>query len=263
MGRARAAGTGGAGAGGPLRRGLALIALTLACGNLAGGDLDRIIAIEIVGSTTPTVEEGDSLRLRARALDARGDTVPAAAIIWAVVDTGDVGFTVDPTTGWVVASHPGTGRVTARTDDIRSGELQVTVTPAPDSIAARSEQRLTVEPGASASPPLEVDVLDTTTQPGSQLALPEKPVHFFVVEPPSGSPEAQGFFLATADTVAGADPFGLESVSDQGGVATAVVWRVSGSTQPDSAVVHAVALTAVGDTAAGSPVRFIVVFEND
>jgi hypothetical protein len=241
----------------------ALALLTLACGNLAGGDLDRTIAIDILGSLTPEVEEGDSLQLQARAVDARGDSVPDAVIVWAIVDTGDVGFTVDSATGWVVASHPGTGRVAARTRNVRSGDLQITVLPAPDSLAATSEVRLTVASGVSASSPAEVIVLDTTTEPGTQLALPEKVVHFLVVEPPSGSPELQGFFLATTDTVPGTDPFRVDAVTDQEGLARAVVRRVSGSTQPESTVVHAVALTALGDTTAGSPVQFVVLFEND
>jgi hypothetical protein len=46
-------------------------------------------------------------------------------------------------------------------------------------------------------------------------------------------------------------------------MARAVVWRVSSSIQPESTVVHAVALTALGDTTAGSPVQFVVLFEND
>jgi hypothetical protein len=237
--------------------------LTLACGNLAGGDLDRTIAIDILGSLTPELEEGDSLQLQARAVDARGDSVPDAVIIWAIVDTGDVGFTVDTSTGLIVASHPGTGRVVARTQGIRSGVLQVIVLPAPDSLAATTEQRLTVASGASTSSALEVVVLDTTTEPGTQLALPEKAVHFLVVEPPSGSPALQGFFLATTDTVPGNDPFRVEAVTDPEGMARAVVWRVSSSIQPESTVVHAVALTALGDTTAGSPVQFVVLFEND
>ena len=239
-----------------------LLAFTLACGNLAGGDLSRTIAIDILGSLTPQVEEGDSLQLEARAIDGRGNPVPDAVIVWAIVDTGDVGFTMD-TSGLVVASHPGTGRVAARTQNVRSGDLQVTVVPAPDSVAAASPQRLTVGAGASTSSPLEVVVLDTTTEPGTDLALPEKPVHFLVVEPPAGSPELQGFYLATTETVPGEDPFRVEAVTDAGGVARATVWRVSGSTQPDSTVVHAVAVSAVGDTAAGSPVQFVVLFENN
>jgi hypothetical protein len=126
--------------------------LTLACGNLAGGDLDRTIAIDILGSLTPELEEGDSLQLQARAVDARGDSVPDAVIIWAIVDTGDVGFTVDTSTGLIVASHPGTGRVVARTQGIRSGVLQVIVLPAPDSLAATTEQRLTVASSSTRRP---------------------------------------------------------------------------------------------------------------
>ncbi len=209
------------------------------------------------------VEEGDSLQLHARAVNAAGDTVPEALIVWALVDTGAVGFTIDATTGWIVASHPGSGRVVAQADDIRSGELQVTVTGAPDSVAAVSEQQVTIDVGANVSPPLRVIVLDTTTEPGAQLALAEKPVHFFVVDPMPGSPQAQGFFLATTDTLPSSDPFGIEAVTDADGVATAVVRRASATAQPDSAVVHAVAVTAVGDTTAGSPVRFVVLFQSN
>jgi hypothetical protein len=156
-----------------VKRALALVALTLACGNLAGGDLDRIIAIDIIGSLEPEVEEGDTLQLEARAVDARGNVVLEAVIVWAIVDTGAVGFTIDSSTGLVRALHPDTGRVVARTHDIRSGEVQITVT-------------------AASSAPLGIDVLDRTTQPGGHLALRDEPVHLLVVEQPLRTPLRRG-----------------------------------------------------------------------
>ena len=87
-------------------------------------------------------------------------------------------------------------------------------------------------------------------------------MHFDVVEPPPGDPSGAGVFLATVDTVPGADPNHLEVVSQaSSGQAWVVVRKVSGATPPDSAVVHATVVTAIGDTVAGSPVRFVVLFQ--
>ena len=145
-----------------MKRAFVLVALTLACGNLVGGDLGRVIAIDILGSLEPEVEEGDSLQLQARAVDARGNVIPDAVIAWAIVDTGDVGFTLDTSTGLVRALHPGTGRVVAWTQEIRSGEVTVTVT---------------------AATPLSVHTLDRTIRPDGRLALPADAVHLLVVGP--------------------------------------------------------------------------------
>ena len=77
MGRARPPGARPAGTGGgALRRLLLIAALALACTEITG-DSDRIIAVEILGPLARTVEEGDTLQLEARALDANGDVVPA------------------------------------------------------------------------------------------------------------------------------------------------------------------------------------------
>jgi hypothetical protein len=156
-----------------VKRALALVALTLACGNLVGGDLSRIIAIDIIGSLEPAIEVGDTLQLEARAVDARGNVVPDAVIVWAIVDTGVVGFTIDSSTGLVTAESPDTGRVVAQTHDIRSGEVEITVTD-------------------TSSAPLGLDMLDRMTQPESHLALPDEPVHLLVVERPPRTASRRG-----------------------------------------------------------------------
>ncbi len=216
--------------------------------------------MEILGPLLRTVEEGDTLRLEARALDANGDVVPDAVILWAVVDPGVVGFTIGETTGLVETTAADTGRVAAIADELPSEPVLIQVSPAADSVASVSATRDTVDISESASSALTVVVLYT---PPDTLPLPltGKPVHFVVVEPPPGEPAGAGIFLATTDTVPGADPHHLEVVSQGLGQAWVVVRKVSGTTPPDSAVVHATVVTAIGDTVAGSPVRFVVLFQ--
>jgi hypothetical protein len=235
----------------------ALVALTPACTEITG-DPRRVIAIEIVGPTLRTVEEGGALQLEARAVNARGEVVPDAPLTW-VADTDVVGFTVDAA-GLVTTLAPDTGDVVARVESLSSGRITIRVTAAPDSVAPVSAQRLTVPADSAASPPLTVEILDTTTEPDTELALSGKPVHFHVVEPLPGTAAADGLFLALADTVPGTEPHALETVSGTSGQAWVVVRRAGGTPQPDSAIVYAVSLTATADTVAGSPVQFVVLF---
>ncbi|MBI2537630.1 MAG: hypothetical protein HYW06_11855 [Gemmatimonadetes bacterium] len=114
-----------------MRRAAAVTLLAAGC-TLLAGDPDRIIALEIVGSTRYTVPVDDTLHLKARARAADGDTVIGAAIVWAVLDTGTVGIALDTATGTVMAQAPGDWRVQARVEDIRSDPVTITVVaPAP------------------------------------------------------------------------------------------------------------------------------------
>lgn len=237
---------------------------TVACSQIVG-DLDRIVAIEILGSTARTVEEGDTLRLTARAVSAAGAVVPDAQIQWGIldVDSGQVGFVIESGTGLVTAVSPGTGRVRARVDDLTSGTVVVTVSAAPDSIVAPGITRLIVDSTANVSAALTVRVLDLTTTPGAQLALTGKPVHFLTIDPAPGSPAADGFYVGLSGAGPGTDPHRVVVTTGTDGLASVVVGRQSGPPQPDSATIDAVALTARGDTVAGSPLRFLVVFENN
>lgn len=221
-----------------------------------------MVAIDLLGDTAPSVEEGDTLRLRARAVDARGDSVPDAAIVWERLDpdTGQVPFAIDAMTGLVTGLAPGSGRVQARVESLRSGVITVTVTAAPDSIALAGPDRVAVAAADTASPALVTALFDLTTSPGDALALGDRPVHYEVVEPPPGGAGAEAIFLAVADTATDGS-LTLVAATDAEGQARAVVRRRAGATPPDSAVVRAVALTARGDTVSGSPVPFVVLFE--
>ena len=265
MGRARTAGTATAGRGGAfLKRWLAIAACTAACSQIVG-DFDRIVAIEILGATTRTVEEGDTVRLAARAVSAAGAIVPEAAIVWGLldVDSGQVGFTIESETGLVTAITPGSGRVRARVDELTSGTVVVTVSAAPDSVGPQGATQVTVDSTATISPALVVGVVDLTTNPGAPLALAGKLVHFVTIDPVPGSAAADGFFLSVSGAGPGTDPHRVVVTTGTDGLASVVVARQTGVPQPDTASIDAVALTARGDTIAGSPVRFLVVFENN
>ncbi len=223
-----------------------------------------MIAIEIDGTPDRSVEEGDTLTLTARALNVAGDTVPGAVITWEMVDpdSGQIGFTLDASTGLVTAHAPGSGRVRPRVEDLTTqAVITVTVTPAPDSVAAGGDVTVTMVAGDSVSPPLIVTVYYLADDTAAPVALGKKPVHYYAVDPAPGSTEAEGFFLALSDSDdAGPDSHRITAQSDAAGRASVVVRRISGAAVPDSALVDAAVTTAAGDTVAGSPVRFVVVF---
>lgn len=235
---------------------LPLLAAGLACSEIVG-DPNRIVAIELVGSTAPRVEEGDTLRLTARALDAAGAVVSDAPLVWQVLDTGQVGMTIDSTSGLITGAAPGSWRVRVQVDALASGPITVTVTPAPDSIAAGGAVRDTLPPGETASIAFDVTVLDLTTEPGNQLPLAGKPVHYRVVEPPPAA--ATGLYLTTADTL-GADSLTAQPTTRSDGSASAVLHRTA-TAAADSAVVEATARRATGEVVPGSPIRFVVVLQ--
>jgi len=146
-------------------RRLPLVALLWGCTEVFGG-LDRIVAIDIVGPTSVTIEEGNVAQLRARAITAGGDSVPEAELWWERVDTSAAVLQVDSATGLVTAGGPGTALVRARVENLFSGTITVTITPAPDRIAAASELRVVVAPAASASTALAVAVQDLDYEKG-------------------------------------------------------------------------------------------------
>ncbi len=98
-----------------------------ACG-IISPDFDRIVALQ-VDPEAITLTIGDTLLLEAQAINAAGDIVADADIFWAVidVDSGQLGFTLDTTTGTVVAIAAGSGRVQSRVANIRSDPITITV----------------------------------------------------------------------------------------------------------------------------------------
>ena len=239
------------------------MATLLAACNPITGDSDKAIALVIEGLPERSLEVGDTLTLIAKALTLGGDTVPDAQIAWVVVgpDTGQLGFTLDTLSGLVTGYAPGSGSVQPRLEDLITRALiEVTVTPAADSVAPGGSQQLTMAAGDSVSPAMSVAVLLVDSL-GATVAIGEKPVHFYLVDPPPGSASATGLFLTIeAGGQLGGEPHHVVAISDGGGQASAVVKRIAGSSLPGTAVVDASVVTATGDTVAGSPVRFTVLF---
>jgi hypothetical protein len=100
------------------------------------------------------------------------------------VDSGQVGFTLEPSTGLVVAYSPGTGSVRPRVEAVTpKTPITITVTPAPDTVSATGEQAVTMTAADVVSPPLTVGLSDLTTPSDSVVPLPEKEVQFLVVFP--------------------------------------------------------------------------------
>jgi hypothetical protein len=243
--------------GGDLKHPIFLVVLLAAC-TVITGDLGRTIAIEIEGELVKRVEEDDTITLSARAIDAAGDTVSDAIVIWELLDA-DAGFDLDSLTGVVQATFPGSGRARARVEELRSDTISILVTGAPDSIAADGDTVVTMASDAEESPPLTTVLIDLTTDSAAAQPLAEKEVSYTLVDPAPGAPEALGFFLTVSDSVPGLDPHAVEVTTDGASQAFIVLKRVAGAALPDSVFVDAVALTAVGDTVAGSPVKFVVV----
>lgn len=241
------------------------IAAALAIGGiLAGckqitGDLDRVIVLEI-GDFERSVEVDDTLRLTAQALTASGDVAPDAEIVWALLDldSGPVILELDPA-GVAVGAFPGMQRVQARLDELRSDPIGITVTAAPDSVAALSEQRVTVPAGETQSGNLAVILFERITDPEQPMPLAGKTVTFRLVDPVPGSAAADGIELVVADTVATDDPQRGVARTGADGRGSAQVRATLA--RPDSVVIDVTATTALGEAVAGSPVRFTVVFE--
>lgn len=220
------------------------------------------MAIEYAGPSAFVLQEAETVQLTAHALDIRGDTLPGVTVVWRVLelDTVAVGISVDSLSGTVTAVAPGgPWRIQGRVESLRvDPPIRVTVTAAPDSLAALASTRLTVDSVADQSDPLTTVVFDLTTIPDQETPLNAIPVSYALVEPAPGSAAAETLQLFAAGDTSG-NPHLVSALTDAAGTARAVLRRV-GQGQPDSAIVHAVARTALGDTVPGAPVPFVVVF---
>ena len=135
MGRTRQAHLGGPERSGGILKLVRLIPLAIvgamACEAITA-DFSRVIAIGINAPSQISILVGDTLILEATAITAAGDTVSDAVIVWALldVDSGQVGFTLDPPTGTVIGVSAGSGRVRAQVEELPSEPVTITVTPA-------------------------------------------------------------------------------------------------------------------------------------
>ncbi len=126
----------------PLARAPLLAMVTAGC-TLLTSDFDRIIALQI-DPEDRTVVVGDTIHLAAQAVNAAGEFVADAEIFWAIIDadSGQIGFTLDTATGIVSGLQPGSGRVQARVEEIRSNPITITVVAPTGAVSTSSRARL-------------------------------------------------------------------------------------------------------------------------
>ncbi len=107
-----------------------MLAMT-ACETITG-DFSRVIAIEINAPSEVTILVDDTLVLQATAINAAGNPVTDAIIVWALldIDSGQVGFTLDPPSGTVIGISAGSGRVRAQVEELPSEPVTINVMPA-------------------------------------------------------------------------------------------------------------------------------------
>jgi hypothetical protein len=226
------------------------VAAALGCGFFGPGDLNRVIAIEVIAPDS--LEEFDTLRPRARALDGHFDSV-AATLVWSTLDTA-VLTVLDSTSGRTVVNHPGStpGRLLARTGQTFSNPVLIRALAAADTVSATPPTRV------ADSVHLSVDSLSDSLAVliGDSLMVPlaGRPIAYAIAYPPAPGPVTlvtsdTARTLVTADTVA----------SGSAGVASVKLRLIAGPV-PDSVLVTASARRAVGTPVPGSPVTFVVRF---
>ena len=185
------------------------------------------------------LEVGDMLLPSARALNGRGDTVPAQ-VYWSSLDTAIVAV-VDSATGATFAKAVGTGRLQARFGSLRSNPQTVFVLVRLDSASAAGPIRDTIIVSA---PDSLSDSLVVKAWAGASGA-PGRPVVYTVAYPPGDSTVK---FVPKASVV-----------TDAAGIAVTRLQFITGP-RPDSIVVSAAVRRPNGTDVPGSPVIFVVEF---
>ena len=90
-------------------RAAVIAALIGGCGTLP--TVEGVAFLEVAPPSTLTITIGDTVRFRARALDALGAPIPGATILWRTPDEAII--SIDEATGLVTGLAAGIGRVQA------------------------------------------------------------------------------------------------------------------------------------------------------
>ncbi len=150
------------------RRWLAGLAVLVGCSDLGSG-ADGVVALQVSLPSPATVEAGDTVQLRARALNLAGDSVEAT-IVWLSPDST---LMVDSSGRVTTSLSSGTGRVQARVGTLLSNLLTLTIQRTSDSVSLTPPLDLMVFQEDSASAPLIATLLslapDTAGVSGATL----------------------------------------------------------------------------------------------
>jgi hypothetical protein len=230
---------------------LSLSAFLLACSNVT--ETNGVISWDVLAPLNPSVEVGDTLHFSARALDRDGNEVPTAPIVWRTPDTT---LAVDSVAGVVTGLiGPATGRVQAQTGNLASNFVTVTIQARPDTLILEEPDTLRIATGIDTSPPLMTLLVSYSS--GDTAAVAGGTIIYEIIEPVFPMPADQtvelpgGVVLDTVTTGADGKPSPEVTLS-----------RVTGMTQPDSAIVEIRAFRTRGTIPVpGSGQRFIVRIE--
>ncbi|MFI5235460.1 MAG: hypothetical protein ACHQXA_07110 [Gemmatimonadales bacterium] len=217
-------------------------ALALGCSHLAS--TNGPISLQVFVPPVLELEVGDTVQLRARALDEAGDSV-AAQIIWHV---GDTTIAIDSMTGRITALLPNfPGRVQARTGTLVSEVLTFNTFVRADTIVIDSTaDTTTVLTGDSVSTPLVAHLKSLVTDSG----IPARRLIYTILSPADSSVTLDGG--AKADTV---------GTASDGSPAAPIHLHKNAPIAPDSALVLVSATRPSGTPVPGSGQRFIVHFQ--
>lgn len=210
-----------------------------ACSHLSSGT--SAVAIQLVLQQPYELEVGDTVQLRAYALDEAGDSV-AAPIIWRAPDTT---VTADSLTGRATAGYPNsTGRLQARTGTLVSDVVTFSTYPRSDTIVIDpAADTTTMQPADSVSAPLVASLQSFAPAGGSF----NRRLVFTVTWPADSSVTLDGGHLtATASTAADGTP------------AVPVHLHKTAAPAPDSAIVTVAAARPSGAVVPGSGQAFTV-----
>lgn len=223
---------------------LAALLAAAACSDI--NDSDGIIALAVATPTDRALEVGETAALAAWGLTPDGDSV-GADVVWIAADT-TVG--VDAA-GVVTARFPGPGRVQAQSGSIVSDLISFVVSATPDTLIVPEPATLDVAAGVAASDPLlpRLETLDPS------VPVPGASITFRIVDPVFELPEDR-----TVELTGGV----LERTVTTGALGTPSsevrVHRVTGTTQPASALVEVTASLPGGAPVPGSGQQFLVRF---
>lgn len=230
------------------RAGLLWLAGLAACSSLTETD-GGVGAVVVLVPSPAEVEVGQSIQLRAVALDGNLDTLDVP-ILWLALDTT---ITVDSLTGILTGRTGGqTGRVIARAADLYSSEVKFAVLARADTVVRVSPDTQTVASTATISTELVVR-LDGGDPPAP---VSGRRVVYQIVDPVFATVEDRTVEFQSGTLV-------LTAVTGQQGTPPGVrVQKRAGVAPPDSAIVEASSYRpAGGGPIPGSGLRFIVRFQ--
>jgi hypothetical protein len=138
----------------------ALVLLLAGCSDLSSTGKNAV-ALRVLMPSPAAVEPGDTLQLRAEAIDINGDIISGAVIYWRTPDTAALAM-VDSIGLVTTALTSGTGRVQARHGSLFSDLQTLTIRRASDTLILTSAAADTVAAGDTASSPLSAAVLSLT-----------------------------------------------------------------------------------------------------